>query len=63
MISSGASIKAVLSQLGHATATMTLDGYGHLYADELEALSGGSRTASVRRSSIGAQWRSTLPRR
>jgi integrase len=38
MISSGASIKAVQRQLGHATATMTLDLYGHLYDDDLDAL-------------------------
>ncbi len=38
MISSGASIKAVQRQLGHATATMTLDLYGHLYDDDLNEL-------------------------
>ena len=38
MISSGASIKAVQRQLGHSTATMTLDLYGHLYDDDLDAL-------------------------
>ena len=38
MISSGASIKVVQRQLGHATATMTLDLYGHLYDDDLDAL-------------------------
>ncbi len=38
MISSGASIKAVQRQLGHATASMTLDLYGHLYDDDLDAL-------------------------
>ena len=38
MISSGASIKAVQRHLGHATATMTLDLYGHLYDDDLDAL-------------------------
>jgi integrase len=37
-ISSGASIKAVQEMLGHASAAMTLDIYGHLYADELDAL-------------------------
>ena len=37
MISSGASIKAVQRQLGHASAAMTLDLYGHLYDDDLEA--------------------------
>jgi integrase len=38
-IHAGASVKAVQSQLGHASATMTLDRYGHLWPDELEALS------------------------
>jgi integrase len=35
---SGASVKAVQAQLGHATASITLDTYGHLFPDELEAL-------------------------
>jgi integrase len=38
MISSGANIKAVQRQLGHASAAMTLDLYGHLYEDDLDAL-------------------------
>jgi integrase len=38
MIASGASVKAVQRTLGHATAAMTLDRYGHLYPDELESL-------------------------
>jgi len=33
----GANIKAVQRMLGHATATMTLDKYGHLYDDDLTA--------------------------
>jgi len=37
-IASGANIKAVQRMLGHATATMTLDKYGHLYDDDLTAL-------------------------
>jgi integrase len=40
MIASGASIKVVQRQLGHASASMTLDRYGHLYDDDLDALSG-----------------------
>jgi integrase len=40
MILQGASIKAVQKQLGHATASITLDTYGHLFPDELEALAG-----------------------
>jgi integrase len=37
-IASGASIKGVQSMLGHASAQMTLDRYGHLFQDELEAV-------------------------
>lgn len=37
-ISSGASIKAVQRMLGHASAAMTLDRYGHLYGDDLDDL-------------------------
>ena len=36
MIASGANVKAVQSQLGHKTATMTLDQYGHLFPDDLD---------------------------
>ena len=35
-ISAGANIKAVQRLLGHQTASMTLDRYGHLYSDDLE---------------------------
>jgi integrase len=38
-IASGAGVKLVQRQLGHLTATMTLDRYGHLFPDELDALS------------------------
>ncbi len=34
MIASGANVKTVQSQLGHKTATMTLDQYGHLFPDD-----------------------------
>jgi len=37
-IRSRASIKTVQRLLGHATATMTLDNYGHLYPDELDTV-------------------------
>lgn len=37
-ISSGASIKAVQRMLGHSSASMTLDRYGHLYEEDLETL-------------------------
>jgi site-specific recombinase XerD len=35
-ISAGASIKVVQRMLGHKSATLTLDRYGHLYQDELQ---------------------------
>lgn len=37
LISTGANIKVVQRQLGHATAAMTLDRYGHLYGDDLSS--------------------------
>jgi integrase len=44
MIRQGASVKAVQRQLGHATASITLDTYGHLFPDELDAPAGLGRT-------------------
>ncbi len=38
LIAHGASVKAVRVQLGHASATVTLDRYGHLFPDELQRL-------------------------
>lgn len=35
-ISRGANVKAIQRMLGHATASMTLDTYGHLFDDELD---------------------------
>jgi integrase len=35
LIAQGASVKAVQAQLGHATASITLDTYGHLFPSEL----------------------------
>lgn len=35
-IAAGADVKVVQSMLGHATATMTLDRYGHLFPDRLD---------------------------
>ena len=37
-ISSGANVKVVQKLLGHKTATLTLDRYGHLYPDDLDAV-------------------------
>jgi integrase len=36
VIASGANVKTVQAQLGHKSATMTLDQYGHLFPDDLE---------------------------
>ncbi len=35
-IASGANVKVVQQMLGHRSATMTLDLYGHLFADQLD---------------------------
>ncbi len=49
-IKAGANIKVVQKMLGHKTATLTLDLYGHLYEDDLDAvadaLDAGARTAA-----------------
>ncbi len=37
-IAAGASVKGVQAMLGHASATLTLDRYGHLFPDELDAV-------------------------
>jgi integrase len=37
-ISAGANVKVVQRMLGHATAAMTLDLYGHLLDDDLSAV-------------------------
>ncbi|WP_159077999.1 MULTISPECIES: site-specific integrase [unclassified Dietzia] len=50
-IQAGANIKAVQRMLGHATATLTLDRYGHLFDDDLDHLAanlGESRAYSLR---------------
>jgi integrase len=40
LIREGATVKAVQAQLGHTTASITLDTYGHLFPDELDQLTG-----------------------
>jgi integrase len=37
-IAAGATIKSVQTMLGHASAAMTLDRYGHLFDDELDTV-------------------------
>lgn len=50
-ISAGANVKVVQRLLGHASAAMTLDRYGHLFDDDLavvaESLSGAIKAAAV----------------
>jgi hypothetical protein len=38
MIAPEANIKTVQQQLGHRSATLALDRYGHLFGDELDGL-------------------------
>lgn len=54
-IAAGANIKAVQSMLGHASATLTLDRYGHLYPDELDAL-GDALDRAAAAAVVGARW-------
>ena len=37
-ISAGATVKGIQAMLGHSSATLTLDRYGHLFPDELDAV-------------------------
>ena len=46
-IQSRASIKTVQQLLGHKTATMTLDNYGHLYPEELDQVAAQMGAACV----------------
>lgn len=49
-IAAGANVKAVQRMLGHASAAMTLDVYGHLFDDDLDAVSAAldyARTVSI----------------
>lgn len=49
-IAAGANVKVVQTMLGHKSATMTLDLYGHLFADQLDEVSDAmerSRTRSL----------------
>ena len=37
-IASGANVKVVQQMLGHKSATVTLDQYGHLFGDDLDTI-------------------------
>jgi integrase len=54
LIREGASVKAVQAQLGHATASITLDTYGHLFPDELDQLA--TRLEGVRAAALAELW-------
>ena len=55
-IASGADVKVVQQMLGHASATMTLDTYGHLFEDRLDEVGDAldrARTAAQQRRNNG----------
>ncbi|MGR6967462.1 tyrosine-type recombinase/integrase [Geodermatophilus sp. URMC 61] len=58
-IASGASVKGVQSMLGHASAQMTLDRYGHLFPGELDAVA--DRLDAARADQVLTKPRSDAP--
>ncbi len=58
-IASGADVKVVQQMLGHKSAVMTMDQYGHLFGDRLDEVSGAldvaARAAGVYPMCTGAQ--------
>jgi integrase len=63
-IAAGANILAVQRLLGHDSATMTLDTYGHLFSDDLTQVAKSLDTAAVRatRKSLDTAARATRKR-
>lgn len=55
MVCSGANVKAVQRQLGHASAAMTLDVYADLFDDDLDVLS-ESMGALLAQENVGKLW-------
>ena len=47
-VAAGADVKVVQAMLGHATATMTLDRYGHLFPDRLDEVAEAMDAARTR---------------
>jgi integrase len=45
-ISAGANVKVLQTLLGHKTATLTLDRYGHLFPDDLDRIADAFDTAA-----------------
>ncbi|HYJ25687.1 MAG TPA: tyrosine-type recombinase/integrase [Acidimicrobiia bacterium] len=60
-IAAGADVKKLQNQLGHSSATLTLDLYGHLYPDELDAFTEALDGLRVRRTAD--KWRQIRNRR
>jgi integrase len=59
LIRQGASVKAVQKTLGHKSAVVTLDRYGHLWPDELEDLA--ERLDRARAAAVAPSMRPTAP--
>ncbi len=59
-IASGATVKSVQRMLGHASATLTLDRYGHLFADELDDVAARLDEA-MRDNDVVPMWSRTDP--
>ncbi len=59
-IASGATVKSVQRMLGHASATLTLDRYGHLFADGLDDVAARLDDA-MRENAAVPMWSRTNP--
>lgn len=55
LIANGAPIKAVQAQLGHSSAELTLDRYGHLYPDQLDVLAVRLQDVRTRAAELAGQ--------
>ena len=55
MVRSGANVKAVQNQLGHASAAMTLDTYADLFDDDLD-LVGDAMNRMLLEKNVGKMW-------
>lgn len=61
MIASGAHVKTIQRQLGHKSATMTLDNYGHLFDDDLDGVA--DRMGAGFRAAASARCAQNVPTR
>lgn len=52
MVKSGANVKAVLRQLGHTSAAMTLDVYAALFDEDMDSVGGGSMNELLLQSAL-----------